>query len=484
MACAAIQIPTMDIPICSAGSGSLKGLPQRLALRGARDMRISDVRAKLRALTGDHRATAGLVYRGEILEDDAAAVSDVFRRDGDSDSDARFVIFNRVEGERNPRHFFATPSGLTLTIDDRKDARALAQPWLIDEKINLHVQRLGPELSARASRYARKQARGGEEEEACDDDEATARKQARRTEAEVDRRDSGCDDNEGENDEETVLEECDAASTAGSVAVHQFHCARTGAPHLAVVGGVHGNERVGIAGAEHVGEFLRDTTDELAQAILQRATVTVIPCANTVGAAANARTSPETGARVLHGGGRAWVGDHQRGSLFPPDGWHDPNRGWERNDTLVKHALASVLFRGAAAAPSMVVWNHDWAVPQGKLMARGVERETYAACAQIFAKHYPTRTGFGLPYEHLVHVAPEDVAPGQTEPVYMPECLAQRFGTPSYTIETYCGGDAVCLHFETTLFLLAKHSGLCADDESALLRDVARATDALRAKLH
>ena len=95
-----------------------------------------------------------------------------------------------------------------------------------------------------------------------------------------------------------------------------------------------------------------------------------------------------------------------------------------------------------------------------------------------------TRTAFGAPYAHLEHVEAEALADGQAEPEYMPECVARKFGTPSYTIETYCGGGAVWLHFEATLFLLAKHAGLSdgSNAERALLRDVARATDEFRAQ--
>ena len=48
----------LDVPFCSVGS--LKGLPQRMTLRGERDMRVADLRAKLTDLTGNHRASAGL----------------------------------------------------------------------------------------------------------------------------------------------------------------------------------------------------------------------------------------------------------------------------------------------------------------------------------------------------------------------------------------------------------------------------------------
>jgi hypothetical protein len=253
------------------------------------------------------------------------------------------------------------------------------------------------------------------------------------------------------------------------------------------------------------------------------------------------------------------IGAHQHGSHFPPRGWHDPNRLWRNNDSLVKHALSQTIFQGAVddrrrqdqegeeregegdnqggsedgsegggetttalettGTANMVVWNHDWAVPQGKLYcslpdgpaAAPLEKPTQQhhhqqqqqqqqqppplaeGCRHIISKYYPSRTGFGLPYEHVETINKpllsnhddgdadedndaadedndgDDKARGcKKEPLMMPNCVNQRFGTTCYTLETYCGERSVVpgslggeyLHLEATLYLLAKHAGV------------------------
>ena len=64
---------------------------------------------------------------------------------------------------------------------------------------------------------------------------------------------------------------------------------------------------------------------------------------------------------------------------------------------------------------------------------------------------------------------------------YMPEALQAMYNHADYTIETYCAGNAVELHFEATLYLLARHSNVPLTD-TQLLAAVADATKVFFAK--
>merc|ERR1712054_224738 len=115
-------------------------------------------------------------------------------------------------------------------------------------------------------------------------------------------------------------------------------------------------------------------------------------------------------------------------------------------------------------------------------MARGIDPDLYEPCRDLFADFYPTKTMFGKPYEHVLTLEPmpEDIAAIEQggEPNMMPLCMLHYYGVPSYLIETYCGGNDMWLHFQVTLFLLARHAGVPWSDKD-LLRAVRRASAAM-----
>ena len=75
----------------------------------------------------------------------------------------------------------------------------------------------------------------------------------------------------------------------------------------------------------------------------------------------------------------------------------------------------------------------------------------------------------------------EDEEEAEMDWKYMPEALQAIYNHTDYTIETYCAGNAVELHFEATLYLLARHSNVPLGD-AQLLAAVADATKVFFAK--
>ena len=146
--------------------------------------------------------------------------------------------------------------------------------------------------------------------------------------------------------------------------------------------------------------------------------------------------------------------------------------------------------------PEMIVWNHDWAVPHGKLIVRGeVAERLFQGASAIFGKYFPQRrTPFREPAPPVWRSAVEGVAQEKLRQarraaaakarghssaevaeeeveVYMPQEIWRRFGIPSYTIETYMQRDDTALmHLEVTLFLLCRHAGAYAAASDRELR--------------
>jgi len=226
-----------------------------------------------------------------------------------------------------------------------------------------------------------------------------------------------------------------------------------------IVGGTHGNEVQGVRGVARVIKYLKNPTNELGAEILTKSTVIAVPVINGVGYVAGARTCPRMQAdpEVVFSEGKVWVRDDEKGSINPPKGWSDPGRGWEKNDTFVKHHLEQLL----KFNPSVILFNHDWAPPQGSLKYYGdkIEETISAGVRQIFRQFYPTKTIFGKDWKFC------EVASISKDYMKTSWDLWQKFGIPNYTIENYLFSErSADIHTVVSLFLLAKHAGVTWDD--------------------
>ena len=459
-------MPTkITVPLVSLNS--LKGLPKSLDLSLDKATgTVKSLRSRLSELTGDHRSVAGLAYKGSIIAEDSRKLVEVISQ---SDTGARVIVFDQISGQDCPFSFFPTSDGKTLTIDARNDDRTkfgCVGAESIQRKIDFNRNILSGALAHHQNSFA------------------------------IDIPDSvgGIPDSLGGgaatkpqlSSSRVLLHEVESDDLVHKVALHRFgnleaEVEGQSVPHLCVVGGVHGNEASGIEGANCVLNFLRAGDSWLAKEILRRSSITVVPCINLVGQLADARSSPQPGTTVLvDEQDRVYVGKHQHGGMFPPVGWQDPNRGWVHNNTLVKSVMERRLFSDDVKRPDLIIFNHDWAVPNGVLMARGIKtKEMWEGARDLFSRRYPSRTGYGKVYEHLIELpVPAEDKWVNGEPECLTSCLVEHFDIPNYTIETYCGAaDDYVLHFEVTLFLLARHCGLSESDEE--LRKLILASSAL-----
>lgn len=157
--------------------------------------------------------------------------------------------------------------------------------------------------------------------------------------------------------------------------------------------------------------------------------------------------------------GTVVVGNDEKGGIKWPQGWADPNVGWNQNDTLAKKHLLKLV---NTFNPTLIVWNHDWAAPQSIVkLYNGSGKSEFESLSHIEAllgKYYPSKTIFGKAWPFLVHANVEEDSENMTWPLF------EHLGIPSYIIEQYMFKDeAPLLHAVTTLHLLLQHSG--ADPE-------------------
>eukprot|EP00854_Cymbomonas_tetramitiformis_P018027 gene18027-21468_t len=369
---------------------------------------------------------------------------------------------------------FKTPSGLTFSIDAPSDASE-------KEALKSHILRTQQHLRNELSRHFEAHTHlldllGDAEQQPDLLDALTAVADTRQGEAST---------------PEVETREIDAECLGGNLDIRFFGLLNshmkedTGKlakkPTFLVAGGVHGNEVRAMQGVELLQAYLDTSVDEegsLAKAILDRCTIVSVARINKVGYLAGARCCPARGVPVRYGGGQVWVEWDQKGSINPPAGWQDPNRGWDTNDTLVKDLIENLLTNDLTR-PDLILWNHDWAVPQGKLYSVGMpDRAVFVGASRIFAEYYPTKTVFGTPWEHIEEFSGAGNCDGET---VMTGEVFERFGIPSHTLETYCDGEeAAEVQCALSLYLLAKHAGIEMEEEELVTKVLQVSRRALR----
>jgi hypothetical protein len=252
-------------------------------------------------------------------------------------------------------------------------------------------------------------------------------------------------------------------------------------PVMMVVGGVHGNERMGVRGAQMLVDYLKRAPVRMREGcdlgvrILSALQVVVVPCINPVGYSADARCCPTTQVReVTFTEGKVVVAEDEKGSIKPPTGWADPNRGWQgkTNDTLVKHHLKRLL---RMISPSVIVFNHDWALPQGKVKIYGAEEclAKVAGVQLVFERVYPSSLGgMGGAWSFLEMFA-------EVDKVNMCYPLFEQAGITNYLVESsWILDESPRIHVAVTLYLLARTAGL-ADSDTELVATIWREVAAL-----
>jgi len=175
------------------------------------------------------------------------------------------------------------------------------------------------------------------------------------------------------------------------------------------------------------------------------------------------------------------VPEDETRSLKVPYGWQDPNRGWDENDTFVKHHLEKLFGHSqgehrSTFFPDMVIFNHDWAIVQGKskIYARSeeIKKSIHTMISKgittLYSRVYPAKKIFGTPWNFVIMAGEKDEQEKDSENQKSPDQenmtwkLSEKYGITSYVIENYFGDSDISpkLHLALDLFLLAKHAGL------------------------
>jgi hypothetical protein len=130
--------------------------------------------------------------------------------------------------------------------------------------------------------------------------------------------------------------------------------------------------------------------------------------------------------------GKVFVGSNERGGMRWPEGWADPNIGWDTNKTLAKAHLVKIINN---YHPSFIVWSHDWAAPQSIVkLYHGLEPPGFDQLHHLeetLAEFYPSRTIFGNSWPFLVNATQEEDTEHMTWPLF------EKHGIPSYIVEQY-----------------------------------------------
>ncbi|MFX1251867.1 MAG: M14 family zinc carboxypeptidase [Promethearchaeota archaeon] len=251
------------------------------------------------------------------------------------------------------------------------------------------------------------------------------------------------------------------AEFLNKIEINLFPCVGSNEQNILIIGGVHGNEIQGVKGTELVINYLKKPEKMLTQEILKKATIVVVPCINLVGYLADARTCPKKGTEVEYEQGKVKVKWDEKHSIKIPPNWHDPNRGWNNNDTLVKYHLEWLC---KTFSPSLIIFNHDWDVPQGKINVYGPVHafESISNATKIYERFYHTHNAYGEPWSFVDLINQQEV---QT----MSFLLWEKLGIPIYLTETCVVADnSPKIHLAIDLFLLAKYVRIQWKDDDLL----------------
>lgn len=130
-------------------------------------------------------------------------------------------------------------------------------------------------------------------------------------------------------------------------------------------------------------------------------------------------------------------------------GWKDPNRGLKENDTLAMLHLRRLI---STHKPSVVIFNHDWSVPQGKIgpYAEKEHVDRFQKHAEkLFSMKYPSKKPFGEQWQFVQ-------LPTETDTLGW--ALWKEMQLPNYVIETYItNSDGARIHLVMNLLISLAH---------------------------
>lgn len=258
------------------------------------------------------------------------------------------------------------------------------------------------------------------------------------------------------------------AELLNNIKINRFSGLNTHNSNILIIGGVHGNEIQGIRGSTLLRDYFFDPENILTPMILARATIVIIPVINVVGYLAKARSCPNTGAEIEYTQGTVQIKTDEKFSMRIPINWHDPNRGWDDNDSLVCHQLKWLL---PILKPSLIIFNHDWALPQGKIKIytpTNTEEETTILhnlrnAEQIFQQFYPKYNLFGDRYNFV------ELVDYEQSNTLLNSLISREFSIPVLVTENdVYSKQSPHIHLGINLFILAKYLGIQLEDDQLI----------------
>ena len=247
-----------------------------------------------------------------------------------------------------------------------------------------------------------------------------------------------------------------------AIEIRWIRAAEQETARVLIVSGVHGNEPQSMKGTRLLSEYLSNPENELVTEILEGTTVVTVPLINIIGEMADARSCPEEGVEVEFRDSTVIVQDDEKGMYKFPSGWCDANAGWDTNGTLVKEHIARLI---EMIAPTLIIFNHDWTLTQGKIYAYGPEVYDIPDIEMILKCFYPTSNILGIEWKFIDIIGPDFLN------FTLPFILANELGIPVLLTEVCVGEDrSPEITLAVNLFILAMYSGAQIGDETVVNR--------------
>lgn len=245
------------------------------------------------------------------------------------------------------------------------------------------------------------------------------------------------------------------------ITIHYFPSINNTNNTILIVGGMHGDEKPCVKGAELLKEYLTQPDTILSRTILENTTIVIVPLINRVGYLADARSCPTDNAEINYEDGKIVINDDEKGMYKFPPNWQDPNRGWDENYTLVKKHLERLI---SVYKPSYIIFDHDWALPQARIKIYGklTLLNNISRITELLERFYPAHNAVGKSWSFL-HLANQNDEDKLSFQIY------KKYRIPNFLTETYfVGKQSPKIHLVINLFLIIKLGGVQIDDSSLI----------------
>ena len=240
-----------------------------------------------------------------------------------------------------------------------------------------------------------------------------------------------------------------------------------------IVGGIHGDEIQGVKGAELLKSYFQKN-NEFSQKLRSLINIKVIPILNKIGYLAGLRCSPTEGLEIkFTSEGKIKVEESEVFDVTSfsmkilrknPEGWTDPNRGWDSNKTLVKKHLLKII----ESSPDYIFFHHDWSDVHPYLNYYGDDGfdEKLIALIGIIQKFSDKKIKNSKSNKNINLIGKYNEMNDSITTSYE---ILKLFKISNFVFETYAYEDSSSvIHFCVVLFVIAKLCNLEFSDEELI----------------